>query len=235
MILSPSLLSADFYNIEAQLTTLYQMGVRDLHLDVMDGNYVPNISFGPPVIRAIKKGCEKSGISFHFDVHLMVDEPARFVEDYVKAGADGITIHVESCKHLDRCINQIRSLGLKVGVSLNPATPLGMIEEVLPMLDMVLLMSVNPGFGGQKYISYISDKIRRLDQIRRERDLTFSIQVDGGVNRLTLDEVMQTGVDNIVAGSAIFDGDMQGNVEYFLEKMRSAREKTCDANDRIEI
>lgn len=219
MVLSPSLLSCNFYQIRPQLQRLYDLGIRHLHLDVMDGAYVPNISFGAPVIRAVKEGCKEDGLDFFFDVHLMVEEPQRFIEDYVKAGANSITVHQETCKHLDSCLNQIKKAGVKAGVSLNPATSLTSLEEILPIADMVLLMSVNPGFGGQNYIPYVSDKIRRLCNMRAKRGLDFSIQVDGGVNSTTLHEVLQAGADNIVAGSAIFEGQLEENVLYFKKAM----------------
>lgn len=223
MILSPSLLSCDFYHVKSQLISLYEAGIRNLHLDVMDGAFVPNISFGPPVISKIKKGCEKDGLHFHFDVHLMVEEPSRFIADYVKAGADGITVHFEACRHLDSCLNMIKKAGLQCGVSLNPSTPLCVLEEILPMADMVLLMSVNPGFGGQSLIPYVLEKIKKLDEIRKEKKLAFSIQVDGGVNADTLEAVLASGVDNIVAGSAIFDGNLAENVKMFQENMQQRR------------
>ena len=211
-ILSPSLLSADFYNIRPQMELLNSLGIKDLHVDVMDGAFVPSISFGMPVIFAIKEGMLKSGMDIKFDVHLMVNEPVRYVREIRKSGADNITIHAECTTHIDSCINLIKEMGASAGISLNPATSLSVLENILPTLDLVLIMGVNPGFGGQKYIPYITEKIKKLAKIRKERNLNFTIQVDGGVNFNTIETVLQAGAENIVAGSAVFTGDIRENI-----------------------
>lgn len=206
-ILSPSLLSANFYNLEADFLILKKCGITNLHIDVMDGDYVPSISFGMPVIASIRKKTD-----FIFDVHMMVTEADRYVEAMKEAGADIITVHYEAIKHLDRAVNHIKALGIKAFVSLNPATPIAVLENILPLIDGVLIMSVNPGFGGQSYIPYCTQKIKDLDRIRRERKLDFQIQVDGGINSDTIKTVLEAGADNIVAGSAVFNGDIEKNI-----------------------
>ena len=175
-ILSPSLLSADFWRTGEQLKELEEAGVKWLHLDVMDGDFVPSISFGMPVIKALRKKTD-----LFFDVHMMVTEPGRYVEDMKAAGADMITVHVEACKHLHRTVQAIKACGLKAGVVLNPATPLCSLDYILEDVDMVLLMSVNPGFGGQKYIPEMTAKIRALKEMIDAKGLSIDIEVDGGV------------------------------------------------------
>lgn len=206
-VLSPSVLSADFTILGEQIRILEECGIRYIHYDVMDGCFVPSISFGMPVLKCIRKFTDCT-----LDAHLMVDDPDRYVEDFRNAGADIITVHAEACRHLDRTIMHIRQTGAKAAVALNPATPLSAIEEVLEQLDMVLIMSVNPGFGGQKYIPYCGDKIRRLREMADKRNPGLSIQVDGGVNTKTLPEILAAGADNIVAGSAVFNGDIRKNI-----------------------
>ena len=209
-ILSPSILSADLSNIKPQLDLLKKMSIKNLHVDVMDGAFVPSISFGMPYIKSLRKYTD-----LVLDVHMMVEEPDRYVEEMCKAGADIITVHAEACKHLDRTVNHIKSLGVAVGVALNPSTPIVMLDEILPFIDMVLVMSVNPGFAGQAFIPYTAQKIARLCHIKKDNKLDFSIQVDGGVNTETLPTVLEAGADNIVAGSAIFNGDIVENINLF--------------------
>ena len=187
-------------------------GAEYIHIDVMDGQFVPNISFGMPVIQAIRPVTDKV-----FDVHLMIDEPVRFIKEFVDAGADLITVHVEACKHLHRTIQVIKSYGIKAGVVLNPATSLSTVEEILPELDMVLLMSVNPGFGGQKYIETTTDKVRRLRQMISERNLNVDIEVDGGVTLNNVEMLIDAGANIFVAGSAVYKGSVEENVKGFLE------------------
>lgn len=216
-VLSPSLLSADFAELGAQIDLLKAAGVENLHLDVMDGMFVPNISFGIPVIKSIRKRTDQ-----FLDAHLMIADPGRYIDAFADAGADGITVHAEACIHLDRTISQIKKRGLKAAAALNPATPLCMLEEILPELDMVLIMTVNPGYGGQSYISYCTDKIRRLRAMADRVNPRLSIQVDGGINKDTAAGAVGAGADNLVAGSAVFRGDIRKNAELLMDLMEKA-------------
>ncbi len=210
--LSPSILSADFSRLGEQIRELDEAGAQYVHIDVMDGMFVPSISFGMPVIRAIR-GCSDR----IFDVHLMIEEPGRYIADFAEAGADLITVHAESCKHLDRTIESIKERGLLAGVALNPATPVSAISCLLEKVDMVLIMTVNPGFGGQKLIPYTIDKVRELKQLLDEKGLKTDIEVDGGINLSNVREVMEAGANIIVAGSAVFSGNVTENTENFLK------------------
>ena len=214
-ILSPSVLSADFAILGEQLALLKKCGVTNIHYDVMDGMYVPSISFGMPVLKSIRQCTD-----LVLDVHMMVVDPDRYVEDFRKSGADIITVHAEACTHLDRVVNHIKETGAKAAVALNPATPLSALEYVLPELDMVLLMTVNPGFGGQKYIPYCTDQIRALRETADRVNPGLSIQVDGGINPATVRTVLEAGADNLVAGSAVFNGDLAANAEALMNVMK---------------
>lgn len=200
--ISPSVLSADFGNLKEEILKLEKGGADYIHLDVMDGNYVPNITFGAPVIKKIRNITD-----IPFDVHLMVEKPERYIKDFVDAGADIITIHEESTTHLHRTIEEIKSYGLKAGVALNPATPLENIEYVLDYIDMVLIMTVNPGFGGQGFIGSMERKIIEMRKTIDERNLDIVIQTDGGIKLENAKEIIDYGVDIIVVGSGIFQAE----------------------------
>ena len=207
--IAPSILSADFSKLGEDIKSLEKYGADFIHIDVMDGMFVPNISFGIPIMKSIRKITNLT-----FDVHLMIEEPARYVEDFVKAGADIITVHYEADRHIDRTINYIKGFGIKAAVALNPATPVESIKHLIPILDMVLIMSVNPGFGGQKYINYCSEKIREVKELSNKYNKNLMIQVDGGVGKDNIKEVVDCGANVVVAGSAVFKaGKIEENIK----------------------
>ena len=208
--LAPSILSADFICLGEQLKQLQKLCIHYLHIDVMDGMFVPQISFGNPVIKALRPLTDVI-----FDAHLMIEDPGRYIEDFAKAGADIITVHAEACKHLHRTIAAIKELGMKAGVALNPATPLSVLDYVLEDVDMILIMSVNPGFGGQKFIPSSLRKITETRALLNSRGLQTDIQVDGGVTLSNVAEIIQAGANVLVAGSAVFKGDKAENVKAF--------------------
>ena len=203
-LLAPSLLSADFSDLTSAIKKIENEGGSIVHIDVMDGAFVPQITYGQPVIKSIRK---LTGLPF--DVHLMVEKPELMVDSFAEAGSDWITFHYESTVHIDRLIHHVHSLGKKCGISIVPSTPVSFISEVLHLVDLVLVMSVNPGFGGQSFISYTLDKISELKKLREERKLDFLISVDGGVNEKNFSQVAEAGADILVSGSSFFSGKLK--------------------------
>jgi ribulose-phosphate 3-epimerase len=216
MLIAPSLLSANFLHLEADCTMLNNSEADWFHLDVMDGRFVPNISFGLPVIEHIRKATNKV-----CDVHLMILEPERYAEAFKKAGADILTVHYEACIHLHRNIQQIKSLGMKAGVALNPHTPVALLADMLQDIDLVCLMSVNPGFGGQKFIPQTIEKIKQLRKMIDEKGLPVQIEIDGGVSLANAKEIAASGADVLVAGNAVFAADDPAEVIRELKGMGS--------------
>ncbi len=211
-ILAPSVLAADFSKLGEEVKKVADAGAQYIHLDVMDGAFVPSISFGMPVIEKLR-GCTDA----IFDVHMMVEEPGRYVQDMKKVGADIICVHQEACVHLDRTINQIKEAGCKAAVALNPATPVETLSCILDQVDMFLIMSVNPGFGGQKFIPYTVEKIKKLRKMLDDAGLKTDIQVDGGVSAANVRTLIEAGANVFVAGSAVFKNDAAANTREFLE------------------
>ena len=212
--ISPSILSADFSKLGEEIINVDKAGADFIHIDVMDGNFVPNISIGLPVIKSIRNKTEKI-----FDVHLMIENPSRYIDEFVNAGADIITIHYEAEKHIDRAIEYIKSKGVKAGVSLNPGTPTYVLKDIIEKLDLVLIMSVNPGFGGQKFIPYALNKIKEVKEMSLEVNKDLLIEVDGGVDKNNSKSIIEAGANVLVAGSAIFgDGNLKENIEAIRGK-----------------
>lgn len=214
-ILAPSILSADFNVLGEQIQTVAKAGAQYIHVDVMDGIFVPSISYGMPVIKSVRKSTDAV-----FDVHLMITEPVRYIRDFVDSGADIITIHVEACKDIDETIRDIKACGVRAAVAINPETPVDKIMPYLDDIDMALVMSVHPGFGGQKFIPDVLDKVRIIRSYYRDNNMDKDIEIDGGINFDNLPEVLEAGANVIVAGSSVYRGDAAANTKKFLELMR---------------
>ncbi len=211
LLVAPSVLSANFAHLERDINRAESAGAKIFHLDIMDGHFVPNISFGPSIVKTI------NGITnLPLDTHLMIEKPDLYVEQFKDAGADILTVHVEACEHLHRTISRIKELGMKAGVSLNPATSLSTIKEILPFVDLVLIMSVNPGFGGQKFIETSVEKINHLSKMIAEQQLQTVIEVDGGIDNTTIKKVIEAGAHYLVAGNAVFGN---GNIESNFKEL----------------
>jgi ribulose-phosphate 3-epimerase len=219
----PSILSADFAKLAEEIARVERGGASMLHLDVMDGHFVPNLTIGPPVVASVRKATR-----LHLDVHLMIENPDRFAREYVRAGASSVSVHYEACRRLDATLDLIREAGALAGIVLNPATPIAALEDVLEVADYVLLMSVDPGFGGQGLIPYVLEKARKLARMRREKNLALPIEIDGGVRRENLAEVVRAGCDWIVTGSAVFhSADPEAAVRDFREIAEQATAIRC--------
>ena len=211
---APSILSADFSKLGEEIIKIDQAGADMIHIDVMDGHFVPNLTLGAPIVKALR-----TVTKLPFDVHLMINNPENLIDDFIAAGADIITIHIEAANHLHRLVQKVKSSGVKVAVSLNPATPLNTLEEILPELDMVLLMSVNPGFGGQSFIPATLNKIARLKEMIDAKKLKIDIQVDGGINLETAPKIIKHGANILVAGSAVYgSNDIKGTIAQLKQQ-----------------
>lgn len=216
--IAPSILTADMGNLASEIRAADSGGADYIHLDVMDGAFVPNITFGPMVVRAVRQVTE-----LPLDVHLMINEPERYVEEFVDAGANILTVHAEACTHLHRTVQHITETGCRAGVALNPATPIEMVREILPFLDLVLVMSVNPGFGSQRFIETTTSKLRRMRHMQEEYNPLCELEVDGGVYATNIDDVVRSGANVIVTGTAVFNKN--GSVKENIKALRRAAER----------
>ncbi len=213
MIISPSILGANLCNLEKDIKQLEKSGIKTIHIDIMDGNFVPNIAFGIDIVKALR-----SITNMELDVHMMVANPDLFIDSLVDAGADSITVHAETCPHLYKTIYTIKSFGIKAGIAMNPATSIEVIKYVSQMVNMVLIMTVEPGFGGQKFIPFMIDKINKVKEYKETNNLEYDIQVDGGINFENINEVIKAGANDIVIGSSIFnDNGIEENIKSFYK------------------
>lgn len=217
-LLAPSILSADFANLSQQIRYVEMSGADWIHCDIMDGKFVPNITFGPFIVEAVKRITK-----LPLDVHLMIENPENYFEQFIKAGANYLTIHQEAVVHLNRQINKIKELGAKAGVSINPGTPVSSLSEVLDIVDMVLVMSVNPGYGGQQFLTNSLKKIAELAKIRKDKNLSFLIEIDGGINSKNIETISSAGCDAFVAGSSIFAQDNVSAATIELKNLISSK------------